>query len=91
MRDRTRIAGYTTGTKTAISVPDDVFERAERLAGKTRKSRSELFSDAMREYIARHASEEVTEAMDRVCVGLSEVTDAFSSVAARRILQKSYW
>jgi metal-responsive CopG/Arc/MetJ family transcriptional regulator len=77
--------------KTAISIPDDVFVRAERLAKRTKKSRSQLFSDAVREYLARHAAEEVTEAMDRACAGLGRSADQFTSAAARRILERSEW
>jgi len=77
--------------KTAVSLPDDVFESAERLARRTKKSRSQLFSDALREYVARHASDEVTEAMDRVCAELGETTDEFVSSAARRTLENSEW
>lgn len=77
--------------KTAVSIPDDVFEGAERLARRTKKSRSRLFSDAVREYVARHASEDVTEAMDRVCGELGNPKDRFVSSAARRILERSEW
>jgi antitoxin MazE6 len=77
--------------KTAISIPDDVFAGAERLARHTKKSRSQLFSDAVREYVARHAAEEVTDAMDRVCEALGSSTDKFVSSAARRILERSEW
>lgn len=77
--------------KTAISIPDDVFRRAERLARRTRKSRSELFSDAIREYIARHAPDEVTEAMDRACEELTQATDPFVSAASRRVLERVEW
>jgi metal-responsive CopG/Arc/MetJ family transcriptional regulator len=35
--------------KTAISIPDDVFAAAERLARRLKKSRSELYSRALRE------------------------------------------
>lgn len=77
--------------KTAVSLPDDVFESAERLARRTKKSRSQLFSDALREYVARHASDEVTEAMDRVCADLGETKDEFVSSAARRTLENSEW
>jgi metal-responsive CopG/Arc/MetJ family transcriptional regulator len=83
--------GYTTGMKTAVSIPDELFKGAERLARRTRKSRSQLFSDALREYIARHSSEEVTEAMNRVCATLEEPVDQFVSLAARRILESSEW
>jgi metal-responsive CopG/Arc/MetJ family transcriptional regulator len=77
--------------KTAISIPDDVFAGAERLARRTKKSRSQLFSDAVREYLARHAAEEVTEAMDRVCAGLGPSPDEFTSAAVHRILERSEW
>jgi antitoxin MazE6 len=58
--------GHTIGMKTAISIPDDIFENAERLARRTKKSRSQLFSDAIKEYLARHAADDITESMDRV-------------------------
>jgi metal-responsive CopG/Arc/MetJ family transcriptional regulator len=41
--------------KTPVSIPDHVFKQAERLARQSRKSRSELFTDAMREYVGRDA------------------------------------
>ena len=52
--------------KTAISIPDDVFEVAERLARRTKKSRSRLFSDAIGEYVARHAARATGLAKDSV-------------------------
>jgi predicted transcriptional regulator len=51
--------------KIAVSVPDDVFEDAERLARRMKRSRSEVYSRALAEYVARHAPDRVTEAMDR--------------------------
>jgi len=66
--------------KTAVSIPDEVFESAERLARRTKKSRSQLFSDAVREYVARHAPDDVTDAMDRVCSELGYPADKFCVV-----------
>jgi len=77
--------------KTAVSIPDDVFQGAERLARRTKKSRSQLFADALREYVARHAPEDVTDAMDRVCAEVGDLKDEFVSSAARRILERSEW
>ena len=74
-----------------MSIPDQVFEQAERLARRTRKSRSHVFSSALREYVARHSPDEVTEAMDRVCEELGERVDAFVASAARRTLERSEW
>ena len=77
--------------KTAISIPDDVFNGAERLAKRTRKSRSQLFSDAVREYVARHSPDEITDAMDLACAELSGPPDKFVRAAARRILERTEW
>jgi predicted transcriptional regulator len=77
--------------KIAVSVPDDVFEEAERLARRTKRSRSEVYSRALAEYVARHAVDRVTEAMDRVLTEIGEPADRFSRVASRRILKRSDW
>jgi metal-responsive CopG/Arc/MetJ family transcriptional regulator len=77
--------------KTAVSIPDVLFEKAEKLARRTRKSRSRLFTDALKEYVARHATEDVTEAMNRVCEELGEGTDEFVSEASRKTLERIEW
>jgi metal-responsive CopG/Arc/MetJ family transcriptional regulator len=77
--------------KTAVSIPDDVFKRVERLVKRARKSRSEVYSAALREYVARHAPDEVTEAMNRVCGQVADRTDAFIGAAGRRILENVEW
>ena len=91
VRPRPASHGYAISMKTAISIPNDIFAGAERLAKRTRKSRSRLFSDAVREYLARHAPEEVTEAMNRVCGELGCPKDEFSTAAARRNLENGEW
>lgn len=88
---RARPPGYTEGMKTAVSIPDEVYEGAERLARRTRKSRSRLFSDALKEYLARHAPDELTERMNRACAEAGETKDPFVSAAARRALGRSEW
>jgi len=77
--------------KTAVSIPDEVFRRADSLARRTKKSRSRLFSEALQEYVARHAPDDVTEAMNRVCDEVGDTRDEFVSEAARRVLARSEW
>lgn len=77
--------------KTAVSIPDEVFERAERLARRTKKSRSQLYSDAVREYVSRHAPDEITSAMDRVVELTGVKTDEFVSASGRRRLAQIEW
>ena len=77
--------------KTAVSIPDEVYHGAERLARRSRKSRSRLYGDALREYLARHAPDEVTEAMNRAVSEVGEEKDAFVSAATLRTLESSEW
>jgi metal-responsive CopG/Arc/MetJ family transcriptional regulator len=75
----------------AVSVPDHVFEEAEQLARRTKRSRSEVYSRALAEYLARHAPDRVTEAMDRALAEVGASADPFPRVASRRILKRSAW
>lgn len=84
-------SGYTLGMKTAVSVPNEVFERAERLAKRLKVSRSELYSRALREYLAQHSPDEVTQALDAVCEELGTGSDEFVREAGRRVLQATDW
>ena len=77
--------------KTAVSIPDPVFHQAERYARRVKKSRSRIVSDALREYLARHSPDEVTEAMDRALALIDEPTDAFVDAAAHRVLTQVEW
>ena len=77
--------------KTAVSVPDDVFDRAERLARREGRSRSDVYSSALREYVARHSPDEVTDAVDRVVADIGAAADPFVSSASRRTLESTEW
>lgn len=79
--------------KTAVSVPNDVFVRAEKLARAAGRSRSDVYSAALREYVARHDPDEVTDAVNRAMDELGEeaAPDAFVREAALRVLEGSEW
>jgi metal-responsive CopG/Arc/MetJ family transcriptional regulator len=77
--------------KTAVSIPDEVFEKIERFARRAGRSRSEVFSAALAEYVAKHAPDEITEAMDRVISDVGDQQDGFAAAAGRRILEKTEW
>jgi antitoxin MazE6 len=52
--------------KTAISVPDSVFEAAEQLAHRLSLSRSELYAKAVEEFISAHKNQGVTEKLNEI-------------------------
>lgn len=77
--------------KTAVSIPDEVFEEAERLAAELQTSRSQLYSRALQEFVARHAPDRLTEAMNRVVDEAGAEIDEFSRRASRRVLEQIEW
>ena len=78
--------------KAAISLPDALFRTAERLAKRSGKSRSQLYADALAEYVARHAPDDVTEAMNAAIDRVADPRpDAFVTRAAARILEHTEW
>src|SRR5687767_1014634 len=95
-RDSSRVArfslvGYTLGMKTAISIPDKIFAKAERLSRRLKKSRSQVFTEAVTQYIARHDPDTVTEAMNGVCEAVDTYADPAFAAAARRTLEDVEW
>jgi predicted nuclease with RNAse H fold len=59
-------SGYTFAVKTAISIPDEVYRAAERVARKLGVSRSRLYADAIREFVSRAEERNITEKLNQV-------------------------
>ncbi|MBW3671162.1 MAG: ribbon-helix-helix protein, CopG family [Acidobacteria bacterium] len=75
--------------KTAISLPDELYETVERLAERMRTSRSQLYRAALEEYVARHEPDEIRESLDAVAEELED-RDVVSG-AARKVLENTEW
>lgn len=52
--------------KTAISLPDELFDAADSLAQRLGVSRSELYARAVAEYLAKHRNEDLTGRLNEV-------------------------
>jgi hypothetical protein len=61
--------------KTAVSLPNELFAEAERVAKRLGLSRSELYARAIAAYVREHAGAAITEAIDRVLASTSEGID----------------
>lgn len=77
--------------KTAISIPDDLFEAAEALAARLDMSRSRLIAVALAEYVARHKAGRVTERLDAVYSVEESRPDATVRAAGARTLRRADW
>ncbi len=72
--------------KTAISIPDETFEAAERLAKRQGRSRSELYAAAVREYLKRNGHDDLTARIDAAIEGQETRPDAFFQALSARTL-----
>ena len=52
--------------KTAISLPDSIFQEAEALAQKLGMSRSELYAQALKAYLQRYNQERILSELNEV-------------------------
>jgi metal-responsive CopG/Arc/MetJ family transcriptional regulator len=76
------IPSYTEGVKTAISVPDDTYERVSKRAQELGMSRSELFSRAAARYLDELDSESVTRQIDLAVASFGESDDSAADAVA---------
>jgi metal-responsive CopG/Arc/MetJ family transcriptional regulator len=67
--------------KTAISVPDEIFESASRVAAALGMSRSEFFSRAAERYLRQIEAESLTREIDAALVRAGK-DDSWSTAAA---------
>ena len=67
---------YSAVVKTAVSIPDPIFEAADRLARRRRISRSELYAEALARLLEADESAGITERLDDVYRNRASELDA---------------
>jgi hypothetical protein len=77
--------------KVAISVPEPVFDAAERLSRRMRISRSQLYSRAVEAWVREHGGEDVTERLDAVYREQPSTLDAEQEGATLEVLRRERW
>lgn len=79
--------------KTAISIPDRVFQSAEQLAARLGVSRSELYSKALAALIEKHRDDLIKARLDEV-YGPGEIDSLLEpelEALQRRSLARNKW
>ena len=77
--------------KVAVSIPDDIFEDAEYLARKLGKPRSQLYADAIAEYVGVYRSDTITEQLNAVYQKDESKLDAALESAQFKTLETEDW
>jgi len=77
--------------KTAISIPEPVFRSAETLARRLKMSRSQLYTTAVADFVARHRRSQLTKQLNEVYSETDEGLDAETLALQRRSLPDEEW
>jgi metal-responsive CopG/Arc/MetJ family transcriptional regulator len=77
--------------KVAISLPDPVFAVAEKLAQRLRMSRSQLYAQALEEYLSRRQDSLITERLNAVYAPGQEAVDPALAAAQLRAVGHEAW
>ena len=84
-------SGYTGVVKTAVSLPDDLFRLAEAAARRLRVSRSELYANAIAEYLKRRQDNAITERLNEVYSRYPAKLDSGLHRAQVKSVEKDAW
>jgi len=77
--------------KPSISIPNSIFEAAEKLARRFGISRSQLYANAVTEYLRLHQSDRVTEKLNEIYENESSELDPICHALQLSSLQKDEW
>ena len=77
--------------KTAISLPDPIFEEAEVLAQQLGMSRSELYTEALKAYLRRHNREQILSKLNEVYAKESSELDPVMAKMQFMSLPREDW
>jgi metal-responsive CopG/Arc/MetJ family transcriptional regulator len=77
--------------KTAISIPDPLFEAAEKFAQHKGLSRSQLYAIALQEYLQSHQPDQITQQLDAIYADEdSSIDPLFVSLQAHTISEDNF-
>lgn len=77
--------------KVAVSIPNEVFKAADELAKGLKKSRSELYADALAEYLDTHGADSVREKLDALYSVESSEVDRTLERVQFEVLDDEAW
>jgi metal-responsive CopG/Arc/MetJ family transcriptional regulator len=77
--------------KTAISISDDLYAKAEKYAKRKKLSRSSLYSKAIEEYLKKDEEQKIIDQINKVCEQVDTSLDPAIMEYQRRAIGKSKW
>jgi hypothetical protein len=84
---------YNQGMKTAVSIPDEIYEEAEAFAKRHDMARSQLYAEALAEYLAQHDPETLTARINAAVDACPLTSDdkTWLDRSAKQLAEKVAW
>ncbi|HUG53685.1 MAG TPA: ChpI protein [Vicinamibacteria bacterium] len=77
--------------KVAVSIPDRIFEQAERVSRKLKVPRSQLYARAVEAYVKGHSGEDITRRLNEVYGRVSPEIDAAVEAVSLEVVRRERW
>jgi metal-responsive CopG/Arc/MetJ family transcriptional regulator len=77
--------------KTAVSIPDELFMKAEKVAKRRCVSRSQLYAEAIRRFVAEDHRQAIVGQFNRVYGGAQQPLEPAARLAQSRAIGKEQW
>ena len=77
--------------KTAVSLPDDLFRQAEAAARRLRVSRSQLYAEAIAEFLDRRRTSNITKRLNELYSQKAAKLDPALNSAQLKSLEADPW
>jgi metal-responsive CopG/Arc/MetJ family transcriptional regulator len=77
--------------KTAVSIKDTIFQNAENYSKRVKISRSQLYSDALEEYLANRNDDDLIARINAVCEEVDTSIDPHWKKVQSKIIDREKW
>ena len=77
--------------KVAVSLPDPVFQAAERACQRMRVSRSRLYATAVDEFVRQHSDDDITERLNKAYARTPSKIDPAIEAASIEVIRRERW
>lgn len=77
--------------KVAVSIPNPIFEAAEKLAQERNQPRSQLYAEALESFLEAHGPESITERLNLIYETRDSSLDPALEAAQFRLIEDEAW
>lgn len=77
--------------KTAVSIPDELFDEAEQLAERLNLNRSQLFVRALEEFVSREGEDPVTGKLNEIASEVETSGGVEATALGRHLVESGGW